>query len=45
MLRARAHTLSLHEWDQVAQMPEVRYRVLWGDPERIAKLISDGRPC
>ena len=45
LLRARARTLSLHEWDQVAQMPEVRYRVLWGDPKRITALIPDGRPC
>jgi len=45
VLRARSRTLSLHEWDQVARMPEVRYRVLWGDPKRIAALIPDGRPC
>jgi predicted nucleotidyltransferase len=45
LLRARARTLSLHEWNQVAQMPEVRYRILWGDPERITALIPDGRPC
>ena len=29
VLRARTRTLSLHEWDQVAGMKGVRYRVLW----------------
>lgn len=45
VLRARARTLSLHEWDQVAGMKGVRYRVLWGDCERIAGLIPHGQSC
>jgi hypothetical protein len=41
-LRARA--FSLHEWDQLVRIPEVRYRVLLGDRERIAGMISNGEP-
>ncbi len=41
-LRARARALSLHEWNQVVQMPGVRYRILLGDRERIASLIAGG---
>jgi hypothetical protein len=41
-LRARARALSLHEWNQVVRIPRVRYRVLWGDRERIAHMISAG---
>jgi hypothetical protein len=43
-LKARSRTLSLHEWDQVTRMADVRYRVLWGDSERIAGLIPRGLP-
>ncbi len=42
VLRARARALSLHEWDQITRIPEVRYRILHGDRERIAKMISSG---
>lgn len=41
-LRARARALSLHEWNQVLRIPGVRYRVLWGDRERISQMISTG---
>lgn len=41
-LRARARALSLHEWSQVVRLPGVRYRVLWGDRERIAAMICGG---
>jgi hypothetical protein len=41
-LKARSRTLSLHEWDQVTRMVDVRYRVLWGDSGRIAGLIPRG---
>jgi hypothetical protein len=43
-LKARSRTLSLHEWDQVTRMADVRYRVLWGDSGRIAELIPRGLP-
>jgi hypothetical protein len=43
-LKARSRTLSLHEWDQVTRMEDVRYRVLWGDSGRIAGLIPWGLP-
>lgn len=41
-LRARARALSLHEWNQVARIPGVRYRILMGDRERIVSLITGG---
>lgn len=44
-LRGRVRTLSIHEWDQITKMAGVRYRVLWGDRKRIARLIPDGEPC
>ena len=40
--RARARALSLHEWNQVVRIPRVRYRVLFGDRERIVQMISEG---
>jgi hypothetical protein len=43
VLRARARTLSLHEWNQVTRMKGLRYRVLWGTPKRISRLIPNGR--
>lgn len=43
-LRARARALSLHEWNQIERIPGVRYRVLLGDRERIAGMISNGEP-
>jgi hypothetical protein len=44
-LRGRARTLSIHEWDQIKKIADVRYRVVWGDRKRIARLIPDGKPC
>lgn len=44
-LRGRVRTLSIHEWDQITKMTDVRYRVVWGDRKRIARLIPDGKPC
>ncbi len=41
-LRARARALSLHEWNQVVQIPGVRYRILIGDRKRITGLIAGG---
>jgi predicted nucleotidyltransferase len=45
LLKARSHALSLHEFSQLGQMAGVRYRVLWGDAERIAGLIPEGQPA
>jgi hypothetical protein len=45
VLRAHTRILSLHEWDEVIRMPKVRYKVLWGDAEQIAGLISKGKQC
>ena len=45
VLRARARTLSLHGIHDLAELTDVRYRVLWGNPGRIAGLIRSGRPC
>jgi hypothetical protein len=42
-LRARSGTLSLHGIHDLAEMVDVRYRVLRGDPERVAALIPAGR--
>jgi hypothetical protein len=36
-LRARSHTLSLHGIYHLAEMADVRYRVLRGDPERVGR--------
>ncbi len=44
-LRGRVRTLSIHEWDQITKMTDVRYRVLWGDRKRIARLIPGGKRC
>lgn len=41
-LQARSRALSLHEWDQIVRIPGVRYRVLYGDPQRIAGMIPAG---
>jgi hypothetical protein len=40
----RARTLSLHGIHDLAEMVDVRYRVLRGDPERVAALIPAGQP-
>ena len=45
VLRARSRTLSLHGIHDLAELADVRYRVLWGNPEHIAGLIRGGRPC
>jgi DNA-binding CsgD family transcriptional regulator len=37
-LRSRSRTLSLHGIDDLAEMVDVRYRVLRGDPARVAAL-------
>jgi hypothetical protein len=39
----RARTLSLHGIHDLAEMVDVRYRVLRGDPERVAALIPAGQ--
>ncbi len=44
-LRGRSRILSIHKWDQITKMADVRYRVVWGDPKRIARLITNGKPC
>jgi predicted nucleotidyltransferase len=41
-LRARARSLSLHGWDEVTQIPGLRYRVLLGNRERITAMIPSG---
>jgi hypothetical protein len=41
-LKARSRSLSLHEFCEVERMPNVRYRVLMGDPKQIAALILGG---
>jgi predicted nucleotidyltransferase len=42
-LKARSGTLSLHDFSEVEKMPNVRYRVLLGDPEQIAATIVEGQ--
>lgn len=41
-LKARSSILSLHDLSNVGKIPKVRYRVLLGDPERIAAAIING---
>ncbi len=41
-LKARSRSLSLHEFCEVEKMPNVRFRVLLGDPKLIAALILGG---
>ena len=43
-IKSRSRSLSLHEFDQLTQMENVQYRVLVGDPKRIASSIPRGRP-
>ena len=43
VLRARARALSLHEWEQIVRIPGVRYRIVYGNRERIAAEISAGK--
>jgi hypothetical protein len=42
-LKAKSGSLSLHELEQVSGMPNLSYRVLCGNAERIATLIRNGR--
>jgi hypothetical protein len=42
-LRARSRTLSLHGIHDLAEMVDVRYRILHGDPKRVAVLIPAGQ--
>jgi hypothetical protein len=44
-LQARSRTLSLHGIHDLAEMVDVRYRVLRGDPARVAALIPSGQSC
>ena len=43
-LKAGSRSLSLHEFRELAELGEVRYQVLLGDPSRLAGLISAERP-
>ena len=42
ILKNRSRTISFCEWESPFRMPGLRYRVLLGNRERIAGLISDG---
>jgi hypothetical protein len=42
-LKARSRSLSLHEFCEVEMMPNVRYRVMLGDPKQIAAALILGR--
>jgi len=42
-LKARSGSLSLHDFSEVEKMPNVRYRVLLGDPQQIAETIVSGQ--
>jgi hypothetical protein len=42
-LRVRSRTLSLHGIHDLAEMVEVRYSILRGDPKRVAVLIPAGQ--
>jgi hypothetical protein len=41
-LKARSASLSLHDFSEVEKMPNVRYRVVLGDAQRIAAMIPSG---
>jgi hypothetical protein len=41
-LKARSSGLSLHDFSEVEKLPNVRYKVLLGDPQSIAAKISSG---
>jgi len=43
-LKARSTSLSLHDISEVEKMPNVRYRVLLGDSEKVAAKIVTGQP-
>jgi hypothetical protein len=42
-LKARSGSLSLHDFCEIEKMPNVRYRVLLGDPQQIAAMILRGQ--
>src|SRR6202021_1172998 len=42
-LKARSTGLSLHDFCEVGKLPDVRYRVLLGDPQLIAAKITSGK--
>jgi DNA-binding PadR family transcriptional regulator len=42
-LKSRSSSLSLHDFCEVERMPNVRYRVLLGEPQQIAALIPSGQ--
>ncbi len=42
-LKARSHSLSVHEISDVATIPDLRYQVLLGDQQQISALIPSGR--
>ena len=41
-LKGRSGILSLHDLSEVEKMPNIRYRVLLGDPRQIAVMIGNG---
>lgn len=43
-LKARSTSLSLHDISEIEKMPNVRYRVLLGNSEKIAAIIVTGQP-
>lgn len=43
-LKARSTSLSLHDISEVEKMPNVRYRVLLGDSEKVAGMLVTGQP-
>jgi hypothetical protein len=42
-LKARSTGLSLHDFCEVGKLPDLRYRVLLGDPQLIAAKITSGK--
>jgi len=42
-LKARSHNLSLHELAHIQRLSNLSYRVLLGDPDRLAALLPAGR--
>jgi predicted nucleotidyltransferase len=42
-LKARSRSLSLHELEQIAAIPNLCYRVLLGDPQQLAAWMPSGR--
>ncbi len=43
LLKARSGSLSLHDFSEIEKMPNIRYRVLLGDPQQIAAMIVEGQ--